>query len=320
MYPVFIEEEMKLFNQLTEKSKQLIAQFNPDIDTGRNIPQQELLFRAIYGKNAICGASTFYKLIKELNEYNIISAFEGKSTYTITSFGWRIWKFIYTKKFNPIPKRVEEQRDLLIYRISRTKPFSENPSALKIWSETFSILIQNFNPIFLEVGENAQVEFVNAIGLTVWNQFYQPILITNENFIIALQLNSLLTQSRIFIVCDFFDLEYFILENNLWFVCQYLNFWKQRYKDLFRYYMSKIRPEIFLKESLKKSEGIKDQTIKILEGAPPSRKINNKVIFRLAKEILYQKGHNWPEIYCKDRKWIYRRLEALLLKSKRDKI
>ncbi len=67
----------------------------------------------------------------------------------------------------------------------------------------------------------------------------------------------------------------------------------------------------------KKPRKIKRQTIKMLEGAPPGNKIHDKVVYRIAEEIFFQKDHDWIDEYQENSKWIIPRLEVILLKSKK---
>lgn len=310
------EEDIdRVINQLTHKMKKLVTHFDPDIDMGRIISSQEIQFRVTKGENSICAPSTFYTSIRQLNDNGIISKVDGSSDYIVTGFDWRIRKAILGDFPTSLPKRAKEQRDLLIYRISRLHPFIENQPSLRTWTEAFSISVESFSNVLIEVGEETKAEFINILGLIVWNSFYQPLLLTNEEYIEALQLDVPITQSRIFIICKYFGWEYYILKDNLWFACKDQDFWRQRYKDLFRYYMSKPLSKKKIRRDIEKFGDINNQTREILKGAPPSRFISKNVFSRLAKEILYQKGHNWSKKYRNDPSWIYPRLEVILLKN-----
>ena len=312
------EDIYQVIIQLKDKEKQLITHFDPYIDMGRIISSQEIKFRVTQGEHAFCAPSTFYTSIRQLIDNRIISKSDGSSDYMITGFGWRIRKAILGEFPTFIPKRAKEQRDLLIYRISRTHPFTENQPALRTWSEAFSIYVKSFSNVLIEVGEETQAEFINTLGLIIWNSFYQPLLITNEDYIEAVQLDVPINQSRIFVICKYFGWEYYILKDRLWFVCKDQDFWSQRYKELFRFYMSKPLSKKKVRLYIKKSGDINNQTREMLKGAPPSRHISKKVFSRLTKEILFQKGHNWSKKYRNDPSWIYPRLEVILLRKRRD--
>jgi len=78
--------------------------------------------------------------------------------------------------------------------------------------------------------------------------------------------------------------------------------------------MNTLPAERIMKKKFKK---IEKQTIEMLKGAPPGEKIHDKVVSRLAEEIFFQKGHDWPNEYQDNSKWIIPRLEVILLKSKK---
>jgi len=307
-------EEEKIMNELTSKMKQLISQFDPDLDSDRSIPSQELQLRVTKGCSAVCSKSTLYNSLPKLIELNLISKFEELSSYRITRLGWRIRENIINRHLKNIPSYVEEQMDLLIRRINQALPFSQNIAALKTWAVSFSLSIKDISEVFMDLGKDVQREITIALGLVTWNQFLQPLLIKNKEFIKAIKLDVQLDQSHINIICKYFGWEYHILEDSLWFICKDYNFWRRRYKDLYRYYMSTLPAERIMK---KKTRKIKKQTIEMLEGASLGDEIHDKVISRLAEEIFFQKGHDWTDEYQDNSKWIIPRLEVILLKSKK---
>lgn len=307
-------EEEKIMSELTSKMKQLISQFDPDLDSDRSIPLQELKLRVTNGCSAVCGTTTLYNSLPKLIELNLISKFEELSSYRVTRLGWRVRETIIKCHLKNIPSYAEEQMDLLIRRINQALPFSQNIAALKTWAESFSISIKDISEIFTDLGKDAQREIVIALGLVTWNQFLQPLLIKNKEFIKAIKLDVQLDQSYINIICKYFGWEYYVFEDSLWFICKDYNFWRCRYKDLYRYYMTTLPAEWIMK---KKSRKIKKQTIEMLEGAPPGDEIHNKVVTSLAEEIIFQKGHDWTDEYKDNSKWIIPRLEVILLKSKK---
>lgn len=307
-------EEKRIMIELTPKMKQLISQFDPDLDSDRSIPSQELQLRVSKGYSAVCSTSTLYKSLHKLIELNLVSKFEEMSSYRITRLGWRIRENIINHHPKNIPNYVEEQISLLLHRINLAIPFSQNIAALKTWVESFSLSIKDISEVFMDLGKDAQREITIALGLVTWNEFLQPLLIKNKEFIKAIKLDVQLNQSHINIICKYFGWEYHVLEDSLWFICKDFNFWRRRYKTLYRHYISTIPAERIGK---KKHRKIKNQTIEMLKGSSPGDKIHDNVISRLAEEILFQKGHDWPDEYQDNSKWIIPRLEVILLKSKK---
>lgn len=307
-------EEEKIINELTSKMKKIISQFDPDLDSDRSIPSQELQLRVTKGCSAVCSRSTLFNSLPKLIELNLILKVEELSLYRVTRLGWRVRENIIMSHLKNITSYAEEQRDLLIRRINQALPFSQNIAALKTWVESFSLSIKDMSEVFTDLGKDAQREIVIALGLGTWNQFLQPLLIKNKEFIKIIKLDVQLDQSHFNIICKYFGWEYYVVEDSLWFICKDSNFWRRRYRDLYRYYMTTLPAEYIMK---KKSRKIKKQTIEMLEGASPGYEIHDKVVSRLAEGILFQKGHNWTEKYQNNSKWITPRLEVILLKSKR---
>ena len=309
-----LTEEEKIMNKLTSKMKKIISQFDPDLDSARSIPSQELKLRVTKGCSTVCGKTTLSNSLPKLIELNLISKIEELSSYRITRLGWRIREDIIKYHLKNIPSYVEEQRDLLIHRINQGLPFSQNIDALKTWAESFSLSLKDISEIFTKLGKDSQRKIVIALGLVTWNQFLQPLLIKNKEFVKAIKLDVQLDQSHINIICKYFSWEFYVFKDSLWFICEDYNFWRRRYKDLFRYYMTTLPAEMIIK---KKHRKIKKQTIEMLEGAPLGYEIHDKVVSRIAEEILFQEGHDWTDEYQNNTKWIIPRLEVILLKSKK---
>ena len=307
-------EEEKRMNELTPKMKQLLSQFDPDLDSDRSIPSQELQLRVTKGCSAVCSNSTLFNSLPKLIELNLISKVEELSSYRVTRLGWRIREKIIKSHLKNILSYAEEQMDLLIRRINQALPFSQSIAALKTWAESFSLSLKDISEVFTGLGKGAQREIVIALGLVTWNQFLQPLLMKNNEFVKAIKLDVQLDQSHINIVCKYFGWEYYVFEDSLWFVCKDYNFWRRRYKDLYRHFIYTLPAERIMK---KKSKKIKKQTIEMLKGAPPGEKIHGKVVSRLAEEIFFQKGHDWPNEYQDNSKWIILCLEVILLKSRK---
>ena len=306
-------EEEKIMDELTSKMKKIIYQFDPDLDSDRSIPFQELRLRVTKGFSAVCSKSTLFKSLPKLIELNLISKVEELSSYMVTRLGWRIKENIIKSHLKSIPSYAEEQMDLLIRRINQALPFSQKIAALKTWVQSFSLSLKDISEVFTNLGKDSQREIVIALGLVTWNQFLQPFLIKNKEFIKTIQLDVQLDQSSINIICKYFGWECHVLEDSIWFICKDYNFWRRRYKDLYRYYMTTLPAERIMK---KKNRKIKKQTIEILEGASPGDEIHDNAISRLAEEILFQKSHDWTDEYQDNSKWIIPRLEVILLKSK----
>ncbi|MBA7505484.1 hypothetical protein ES706_04152 [subsurface metagenome] len=307
-------EEEKIINKLTSKMKKIISQFDPNLDSDRSIPSQELELRVTKGCSAVCSRTTLFNSLPKLTELNLISKVEELSSYRVTRLGWRIMENIIKSYLKNIPSYVEEQMDLLIRRINQALPFSQNIAALKTWAESFSLSLKDISEVFTKLGKDSQRQIVIALGLVTWNQFLQPLLIKNKEFVKTIKLDVQLDHNHINIICKYFGWEYYAFEDSLWFICKEYNFWRQRYKDLYRYYMTTLPAEWIMK---KKSRKIKKQTIEILKGVSPGYEIHDKAISRLAEEILFQKGHDWTDEYQNNSKWIIPRLEVILLKSKK---
>jgi len=124
-------EEEKRMNQLTPKMKQLLSQFDPDLDSDRSIPSQELQLRVTKGCSAVCSKSILYNSLPKLIELNLISKVEELSSYRVTRLGWRIREKIIKSHLKNILSYAEEQMDLLIRRINQILPISQNIAALK---------------------------------------------------------------------------------------------------------------------------------------------------------------------------------------------
>ncbi len=227
--------------------------------------------------------------------------------------GWRVWKEIVKKEFRDVPKTAIKQKDLLIYRIGKAHPFCENPHALKIWTISFTTAIQDFSEVLCDEGEKSQIAFVNALGLSTWNQIYQPILMTNLEFIKVLELDIPFNDSQIFVICKYFDWHYCPLEDDLWFTSRIIDYWKHRYETLVKHYWWNTPPESLINPDLT----IEDQVQTIMKDDLHSQKISEYALKRLAKEFLSQKGYYWSEQHQNDPKWLYPRLKAIMLKLNR---
>ncbi len=82
----------KILDNLTDKKKNFIAQFDPNYDAGRFIPNVELYLRVTTGTNAICVRASYYQYINEFVKMGILLKGEESSKYFISDLGWNLWK------------------------------------------------------------------------------------------------------------------------------------------------------------------------------------------------------------------------------------
>ncbi len=302
-----------MIKNLQYSLKKIILQFDPYMDSGRNIPNQELLLRLTEGKTAIIRSSAFYNLLPKLVDNDILMKDDKSCSYLVTSFGWKVWKKLLEKPEHSIPDNFKFQLNDIVSKIGKINHLSIYPEVLKIWSEKFSIFIRDLYEVLSKINNNkANREYISALGLITWNHLYQPILLKDAEFMNYTQHQFSSLKSRIYALCKFFNWEFCKLDDNLWFVCQDHHFWRSHYSILFRFYISHIP----IDQIFNKSKDIGDHTIAFLKELNINRKINDLVFHKLARQIRSLKGYYWPREYKTNFSWLYPRLKTMLLKGK----
>ena len=306
---IFLTEEIEnIIDKLKPRQIQIIEMFDPELDFGRPIPSWELKLRITKGKARIYAGQSFYPPINALMDLGIVNKLDGTTNYMLTKLGEEIRKMITPRTEESIPTSSKERMSFIQEEISKRKLFSKNEYAMKTWTERYFLVTQKFYTMLKDESEISQKRFVTALGLTTWNSFYQPKLISIKDFLNMLHFSEIIEKSHIYVICQYFQWKYYPLDKDLWFVSKNLSFWKERYNDLFRYNFNQSPKKSLVNNSMDLDD-ITQLTKKILRNR---KKIVKKSISDLANEILFQKGHYWDKKYKNDFNWIKKRLNLIL--------
>ncbi len=308
------DNEIKISNaieKLGDTHKRIILQFDPFLDSGRSIPNQEILHRLTEGKTSIICRSSFYSLFPQLVDSDILIKDEKSCSYIITGLGWKVWEKLRSKPRSYVPDEIESKINDIISKIGQLNRLLAYPELLKKWSENFSISVVNFSE-FLVKNKNtkANLEYVSALGLITWNHLYQPILLADKEYMKCTQHQFPSFKNRIYTLSKYFDWEYCILDDSKWFVCQDHYFWRSHYYTLYKFAISNIPGDIIFNQA----KEIEDQTKAFLREGNLSKRINNIVFNKLVRQIKHLKGYYWPKKYKINLSWLFPRLEGMLLK------
>ena len=302
-------ELVRIIENLTPKQKEFLSHFDVEIDSGRSIANQELFLRTTAGKNAVCGNSSYYEYIQKFVEMELLSKDKDSSIYFVTDLGWNVWIELTKRPILGIPVVAKREMESLLYRMANLDFFNINEHALKSWSQKFIIYIQKLSNLLDKVGDDAQTDLVNNLALVLWNNFYQPKLISRNRFDELLELRNQISQGYIFVICKYFDWAYFILDDDLWFIGWDYKFWQERYLDLIKHYFYLLPPE-----ELQINSRDFEKIVKATLHGKTFNAIQEKAIKTIAEEILFQKGHFWSQKYKQNAQWLYPRLITILVR------
>jgi len=297
----------EILDNLTEKQKDFIAQFDLNYDAGRFIPNQELRLRVTAGINAICARSSYYQYINEFVKMGILLKDEESSKYFISNLGWNLWKKITFMPEGAIPKAAEAEMKSLLYSFSSIKFFNKNETFLKLFIQNFSLAVKKLSNL-LKKAKDSQKMLINSLAFVIWNDFTQPELASRTDFYELLNLNEIIPEGNIILICKYFDFKLFKLNEEIWFICQDYKFWQKRYQELMNYFVSQLPPKELIKDPKDFRNDYKSQIKGKKFGI-----IHEKTIETIAKEICYQKQYYWSKKYKDDITWLYPRLITLLL-------
>ncbi len=306
---IFLTEEIEnMIDNLKPGQIQIIERFDPELDFGRLIPSWELNLRITKGKARIYTEKYFYPIINALIDLGIVNKLDGTTNYMLTKLGEEIRKKITPRTEESIPISSRERMSFIQEEISKRKLFSKNEYAMKTWTERYFLVTQKFYPLLKDESEISKKRFVTALGLTTWNSFYQPKLISIKDFLNMFHFSEIIEKSHIYVICQYFQWKYHPLDKDLWFVSKNLSFWRERYNDLIRYNFNQSPKKALINNSMDLDD-LTQQTKKFLRNRD---KIVNKSISDLANEILFQKGHYWDKRNKNDFNWIKKRLNLIL--------
>ncbi len=306
---IFLTEEIEnMIDKLKPGQIQIIEMFDPELDFGRPIPSWELKLRITKGKARIYAEKSLYPPINALIDLGIVNKLNGTTNYMLTKLGEEIRKMITPRTEESIPTISRERMSFIQEEISKRKLFSKNEYAMKTWTERYFLDTQKFYTILKGESEISQKKFVTALGLTTWNSFYQPKLISIKDFLNMLDFSEIIEKSHIYVICQYFQWKYYPLDKDLWFVSKNISFWRERYDDLVRYNFDQSPKKDLVNNSIDL-----DDITKLTKNFLRNRnKIVKKSISILATEILSQKGHYWDEKYKNDFNWMKKRLNLIL--------
>jgi len=306
---IFLTEKIEnIIDKLKSRQIQILEMLDPELDFGRPIPSWELKLRITKGKARIYAEQSFYPAINALVDLGIVCKLDGTTNYMLTKLGEEIRKMITPRTEESIPTSSRERMSFIQEEISKRKLFSKNEYAMKTWTEIYFLVTQKFYPMLKDESEISKKRFVTALGLTTWNSFYQPKLISIKDFLNMFHFSEIIEKSHIYVICQYFQWKYYPLDKDLWFVSKNLSFWRERYNDLFRYNLNQSPKKSLVNNSMDLDD-IPQLTEKFLRNR---KKIVKKSISGLANEILLQKGHYWDKKYKNDFNWIKKRLNLIL--------
>ncbi len=306
---IFLIEEIEhIIDKLNPGQIQIIEMFEPELDFGRPIPSWELKLRITKGKARIYAEKSFYPPRKVLMDLGIVNKLEGTNNYMLTKLGQEIRNAITPRTEESIPTFLRERMSFIQEEISKRKLFSKNEYAVKTWTERYYLVTQKFYTMLKDESKISKKRFVTALGLTTWNSFYQPKLISIKDFLNMFHFSEIIEKSHIYVICQYFQWKYYPLDKDLWFVSKNLGFWRERYNDLFRYNFNQSPKKALVKNSMNLDD-ITQLTKVFLRNR---EKIVKKSISDLANEILFQKGHYWDKKFKNNFNWIKKRLNLIL--------
>ncbi len=195
----------------------------------------------------------------------------------------------------------------LLYRFSKINVFNKNEILLKLFTQNLSLAVKELSNL-LKKAKDSQKVLIDSLAFIIWNDFTQPELISPTDFYELLNLNEIISEGNIILICKYFDFKLFKLNDNIWFICQDYKFWRKRYQELMNYFVSQLPP----KELIKDPKDFRDDYRSQIKGKKFGI-IHKKIIETIAKEIYKQKQYYWSKKFKDDLEWLYPRLIISLI-------
>ncbi len=305
----FLTEKIReIIEKLSDKKIKIIESFDLEMDLGRPMQPWELRLIITKGKTKIYANKAEVKPIKSLIEFGILRKLEGTDNTILTKLGEEIRKSLEPTLEESIPIAAKERMLLIQDEISKIDILSENEYILKSWNERYLTLTQELIPVLIDESDQLKKKLMTALGLFTWNTIYQPTLINIDDFLRMLKIPESFGLNHVYVICKCLKSKFYLLDKDLWFITKDLDFWRTRYKCIFRYLFNKTNIDGWLE----KENGMKFIKKKAKEIIKNRNTIVKDTITHLADEILNQKGWYWNKKFKNDSDWLQKRLNLML--------